>query len=142
MIREMTAADIEAVTAIDSAAFTKAWRTRDFEDELAKDYSYWFIAERDGTAAGYAGIWCVYETAELIRIAAAPKAQRRGIASELTEHIIKCAKEHGCDKMMLEVRESNSAARALYKKYGFYEISVRKGYYDGENAVIMEKDLV
>lgn len=137
----MTSADIDAVTVIDRAAFGKPWHKQDFTDELDKDYAYYFTARHCGAIAGYAGIWCVYETAELIRIAVEPKIQRNGIACRLMEHILKLAAEQGCEKMMLEVRKSNGAARALYKKYGFCEISVRKGYYDGEDAVIMEKDL-
>ena len=52
--------------------------------------------------------------------------------------IFECSAECGCERMMLEVRASNIGARKLYKKYGFNEISVRKGYYNGEDAIIME----
>ncbi len=138
----MTDSDAAGAAAADSAAFLKAWRARDFEDELKKDYASYFVYEHDGVISGYAGIWCIYETAELIRIAVAPPARRAGIAGMLMEHILKCARERGCERMTLEVRKSNFAARSLYKKYGFTEISVRKGYYEGEDAVIMEKDLV
>ena len=55
------------------------------------------------------------------------------------DEIGECAKSQGCERMMLEVRKSNEKARKLYEKDGFSEISVRKGYYDGEDAIIMER---
>lgn len=138
IIRRMNEADIGAVVGVDSAAFSDAWKETAFNDEIKKDYSYYFICERDGKIAGYAGIWCIYETAELIRIATAPKFQRRGVANMLMQEILNCAKDCGCERMMLEVRRSNIPAQALYRKFGFDEISVRKGYYNGEDAIIME----
>ena len=141
MIKQVTESDISRITGIDKESFNKPWSKQDFKDELKKDHAYYFTAELDGETVGYGGIWCVYETAELIRIAVAPYARGRGAAGKIMEHILAFAAEKGCEKMMLEVRESNEAARGLYKKYGFSEISVRKGYYDGEDAVIMQKEL-
>ncbi len=137
-IRKMTEADISAVYRVDKSAFKKAWSEQSFCDEIKKDYSHYYIAEYNGEIAGFAGIWCIYETAELIRIATTPKFQRCGIADMLMRCVFLCAADCGCERMMLEVRESNTPARNLYKKYNFNEISVRRGYYEGEDAVIME----
>lgn len=141
MIKRMTAADIGLIVEIDKAAFNKSWKEQDFKDELEKDHAYYFTADDGGKTVGYGGIWCVYETAELIRIAVEPTARGCGTAGRIMEHILDFAAEKGCEKMMLEVRKSNEAARGLYKKYGFSEISVRKGYYNGEDALIMERTL-
>lgn len=137
-IRKMTREDIVSVVGVDGDAFSDAWREAAFREEIEKDYSHYFVCEIDGEIAGYAGIWCIYETAELIRIATAPEFQHRGIANMLMQEILSCAKSCGCERMMLEVRKSNTPAQALYKKFGFDEISVRKGYYNGEDAIIME----
>lgn len=139
MIREMTAADIPRALRTDNAAFEKPWAAGDFEAELAKDYAHYYICQDEGGTVGYGGIWCIYETAELIRIAV--NAPRKGYGSLIMQRLINGAKERGCEKLLLEVRRTNTAARALYKKFGFSEISVRKGYYDGEDAIIMEKRL-
>ena len=88
---------------------------------------------------GYGGIWCIDETAELIRIAA--RKPRRGTGVALLELLIKAAAERGCERMTLEVRESNLPARALYERFGFEEIAVRPGYYVNEDAIIMERSL-
>ncbi|MBQ3124109.1 MAG: ribosomal protein S18-alanine N-acetyltransferase [Clostridia bacterium] len=140
-VRKMTEEDIASVVTVDSKAFSDAWGETSFYEEIGKDYSHYFVCESDGEIAGYAGIWCIYETAELIRIATTPKFQKRGIANMLMQEILGCAKENGCERMMLEVRRSNAPAQALYKKFGFGEISVRKGYYNGEDASIMESKL-
>ena len=130
----MTAADIPAALEIDRAAFNKPWDEDEFSAELKKDYARYFICGN-----GYGGIWCIYETAELIRIAA--REPGRGTGAAIMEHLLREAKDSGCARMLLEVRQSNTPARALYTKLGFKEISVRRGYYDGEDAVIMEKEL-
>ena len=138
IVREMTYNDIASVADVDRAAFSDAWKDDSFADELKKDYSHYFVAETDGEIMSYAGIWCIYETAELIRIATSPNHQKKGVAKELMQAILECAKNCGCERMMLEVRKSNIPAQKLYMKFGFNEISIRKGYYNGEDAVIME----
>ena len=52
-------------------------------------------------------------------------------------------KEKGAERMLLEVREKNSAARALYESFGFEQISVRKNYYSHptEDAIIYRREL-
>ena len=140
IIREMTRTDIDAVMAVDSAAFADAWQETTFCEELDKDYSHYFVCETDGEISGYAGIWCIYETAELMRIATVPGLRKRGIAKELMQTILDRAKGCGCERMMLEVRRSNTPAQELYKKFGFDEIGIRKGYYNGEDALIFEKE--
>lgn len=140
-IRKMTREDIVSVVEVDSSAFSDGWKETAFREEIEKDYSHYFVCETDGKIAGYAGIWCIYETAELIRIATAPDFQHRGIAKMLMQKILSCAKDCGCERMMLEVRKSNTPAQELYKKFGFNEISVRKGYYNGEDALILEAKL-
>ena len=141
IVRKMAEADIASVVGVDSAAFSDAWKEDSFREEIEKDYSHYFVCECDGEVAGYAGIWCIYETAELIRIATAPKFRKKGIANMLMQEILSCAKDCGCERMMLEVRKSNTPAQALYKKFGFDEINVRKGYYNGEDALILEAKL-
>ena len=140
-IRLMTLHDITEAAAIDKAAFAKPWSEKEFEDELDKDYSRYVILEDNGKAVGYGGIWCIYETAELIRIAVHPDVQRKGFADAIMKNILSCAAECGCEHILLEVRTSNTAAKGLYTKHCFRQIDLRPGYYDGEDAAIMERKL-
>lgn len=141
-VREMTAADIPIVAELGKSSFSDFWSEGMFGDELIKDYSHYYVCEKGGEIAGYIGIWCIYETAELVRVCTLPSARRCGIADKLMSAALKKSGECGCERIMLEVRKSNTAACALYEKYGFSCISVRKGYYSGgEDALIMEKKL-
>lgn len=138
IIREMTIEDIARVVSVDEKSFTKTWNEGMFSDEVIKEYSDYFVADKDGEIIAYGGIWSIYETAELMRIAVLPECRGEGIAKALMDKMINCAKLRGCERMMLEVRKSNVSAQGLYKACGFIEINIRKGYYDGEDAVIME----
>lgn len=139
MIRKMTESDIPKVCHLDSKAFSDPWNDASFKDELKKDYAFYFVYEDNGEIIGYAGIWCIFETAELIRIGVLPDYEGRGIGTQLMAEIEDAAKSNACERMMLEVRRGNEVARRLYEKNGFSEISVRKGYYNGEDAIIMER---
>jgi ribosomal-protein-alanine acetyltransferase len=69
---------------------------------------------------------------EVLNIAVDPQFRRRGIAMRLLRSI-------RADHLILEVRESNLAARNLYEKLGFREIGRRDKYYDDpeETAIVM-----
>lgn len=138
IIREMRPEDILNVVKLDNIVFHMKWDVKTFSEELNKNYSYYFVAEENNKIAGFAGVWCVYETADIAKIAVNPDMQKEGIGSEMLKILINKAKECGCEEMMLEVRENNTAAKRLYTKYGFNSIGIRKGYYNGENAVIMK----
>ena len=53
------------------------------------------------------------------------------------------ANQEGCERITLEVRVSNTAARSLYAHYDYMELNIRKGYYsdNGEDALVMCKAL-
>ena len=60
----------------------------------------------------------------------------------LLDHLIDKAKELHGSSILLEVRDGNEPARALYAKNGFSEISRRVGYYARfGDALVMEKPL-
>ena len=79
--------------------------------------------------------------AEINDILVAPAFRRQGLAKQLLKRIESLLKDK-TQKIFLEVRESNLSAINLYKSAGFKQISVRKKYYsDGENALVMQKEL-
>jgi ribosomal-protein-alanine N-acetyltransferase len=75
---------------------------------------------------------------ELENIVVAATSQRRGIASRLLGALFAKAREAKSDSIFLEVRESNTPARALYLKAGFRLQARRKSYYTGpiEDAIL------
>ncbi len=83
------------------------------------------------------------DPAELQRIAVAADRRRGGLASALLEAVAALAREAGAERLLLEVREDNAGARALYAARGFGEIARRSRYYrDGTAAVVLERALV
>lgn len=88
---------------------------------------------------GYGGFWLMAGEAHISTIAVRPGWRRRGIGELLLATMIKRAMELAADVITLEVRRSNLAAQALYKKYGFSVAGIRKGYYSDnrEDALLM-----
>jgi len=75
---------------------------------------------------------------EIENIVIANSAQRRGLGTRLVQEVLERAQTQGAQAVLLEVRESNRAARGLYSKLGFVESGRRKSYYrnPGEDAVL------
>jgi len=90
---------------------------------------------------GFAVTVLIPPQAELESIAVTKSAQRRGIARRLFGELIASLKEREITEVMLEVRESNRAARALYASLGFVETGRRAGYYSEpkEDAVLLSR---
>lgn len=94
------------------------------------------VAESGGELCGFIAVRRVAEEEyEVLNLAVAPRFRRAGVGTKLLAHA--CERWHG--SIFLEVRESNTAARALYGKLGFVEAGIRKKYYDNpsESAVVM-----
>ena len=72
-----------------------------------------------------------------------PGEERRGIASSLLDDAWADAKVRGLKRATLEVAVSNDRAIALYRRYGFAPVGVRKNYYErtNEDALILWADL-
>ncbi len=91
---------------------------------------------------GYAGLWFMADEAHLINIAVRGSYRQQGIGERLLISAIELALERNAHIVTLEVRPSSTAARALYSKYGFTEVGVRRGYYydTKEDALLMTTD--
>jgi [ribosomal protein S18]-alanine N-acetyltransferase len=91
---------------------------------------------------GYAGIWVMTDEAHVTTIATHPDVRGRGIGELLLVALVHRGIEVGARWMTLEVRASNAIAQALYRKYTFKEMGVRRRYYsdNGEDALVMWTD--
>ena len=98
-----------------------------------------------GGILGYAGVWLGdgRGDADLLTIATAPRARRRGLAAAMLRELIGLARAAGCRAVLLEVRVSNDAARALYARHGFTTAGRRRRYYTApvEDALVMRLPL-
>lgn len=139
IIRKMLEKDLSEVEKIEQSCFTSdAWSESSFVYAMESDELLSLTAEIDGRVAGYIVVTRIVE-ASIDSIAVSPEYRRQGVA----EKLIRAALEGFSGDVFLEVRQSNLAARELYKKLGFEEISVRKNYYEKptENAIIMKTQL-
>lgn len=98
------------------------------------------IAEVSGFAAGR----CAGTEAEILNVAVRANERRKGIASQLLQELVTHLRERGAERIFLEVRQSNTAAIALYEKQWFERAGVRRGYYRNpdEDALVYEKKLI
>lgn len=88
----------------------------------------------DNKVKGYLYYSDIYDRIEINQIEVHTPYRNQKIASKLIEELLKKNKE-----ITLEVNKNNVIALALYKKYGFKEIAIRKGYYNGIDAILMKK---
>ncbi len=141
----MNANDLPAVLAVERAAYELGWPATAFERELShNEMARYVVIElftEDGSAAiaGFGGIWLMVDQAHVVTVAVEPGHRRLGFGRLLVHGLINLAIESAMSSATLEVRVSNTAARALYSAYGFYEVGLRKRYYadNHEDAVIM-----
>lgn len=146
MIREATGADVPAVAELELLSFPgDAW-TPDYL-QLAVDgalpaISLLVIESEDGTVAGHLILSVVFEVAELQRIAVHPAHRRLGLGGDLLVEAVRRSAEAGAERMLLEVREENAPALALYAAASFTEIDRRPRYYrDGATGIVLELTL-
>lgn len=142
--RRMSAADLDAVMAIEKRIYPHPWTRGNFFDSLNAGYHCW-IAESGGAIIGYSVVAIAAGEAHLLNLSIAAEWQRQGLGAELLRFIVKLARDDAAERIFLEVRPSNAAARALYQRAGFSEIGVRRAYYPArwghEDALVLELEL-
>ena len=113
----------------------KPWSAQDFAD--LKKSGCDIIASQNGFI-----VWrTVVDEAEIITIGVRPEARKNGIATAMLTLVENDLKKRGVKKIFLEVAENNFPAKKLYEQNGFIQISIRPKYYDGVDAILMEKNL-
>jgi [ribosomal protein S18]-alanine N-acetyltransferase len=150
-LRAMVPADLVDVIALEHEVFPDdPWSPEMFADEVVQppESRLYLIAEADagGSAmAGYAGLMFVPggTQADVLTIAVRQAYWGRGIGSALLDALVTAARDRGCAEVFLEVRADNPRAHGLYRRRGFADIGIRRGYYQpsGADAITMRKDL-
>jgi len=139
-VRKALLADLSAILEIDSLSDPMSW---------TGDAYRAYLSDLPGTCglvvSDQAGIWGfavarrVGDELEILKIAVHPQRRGQGLASCLMEELEKTARSWEAPAWILEVRESNAAALALYRKFGLEITGRRPGYYadQGEDALLM-----
>lgn len=142
-IREMTDTDIDRICELERQIFPDPWARSAFEEQLDLDGWGTLVAELDGAIVGYACYMMVANESHLTNIAVDPSWRRKSVAKALLDCILQTVIANECDLLLLEVRPSNSEARAFYEKYGFRQLYRRPNYYRRpiEDAIVMVRHL-
>ena len=113
----------------------KPWSADDFRD--LKNSGCEIIMSENG----FIVYRIVMDEAEIITIGVNPDFRRQGIAAAMVGIIEKTLKNQGVKKIFLEVASTNEPAKKLYENNGYKTVGLRPKYYDGVDAIIMQKDL-
>jgi ribosomal-protein-alanine N-acetyltransferase len=136
-IRAMTPSDVPAVLELEQLIYPEPWSEKVFNDELAQPSRVYLLALDDGEVIGYSGLMVVFEDAHITTMSVAPAARGSGVGQRMMMKLVDAAIAAGAEHLTLEVRMSNDPAQALYRKFGFAPVGVRKDYYLNEDALIM-----
>ncbi len=145
ILRKMTMSDVEQVIAIDQISFSLPWPVSSFRYELNENLaSRCWVAELDGRIAAMLVGWFIVDEIHIATIATHPDFRKQGIGEKLLTHALQSAKTEGAVSSFLEVRENNTAAIAMYQKFGYVESGRREGYYkdNGEDAILMTLNML
>lgn len=144
LYRRMTAGDIDVVMGIEDRIYTHPWTRGNFVDSVNAGHHCW-LSELRGTVVGYAVAVIAADEAHLLNLSVAAEWHRRGFGAELLRFMLKLVQDYGAQRVLLEVRPTNAAARGLYAHAGFNQIGVRRGYYPAqagrEDALVLERVL-
>lgn len=140
-IEAMRRRHLAGVMAIEDVSYPKPWTVAVFQSELHQrdaGQRCYLVALDGGSVVGYAGMMFAVDEGHVTNIAVAPEQRQAGLATRLLAELAWAAIDRGCTAMTLEVRVSNTAAQALYERFGFRSAGVRQRYYENtEDAIVM-----
>lgn len=124
-----------------------AWSAETFWSELARPETRWYVSATEDQGIGgqrllgYAGLMVNDRQGDVQTVAVAPSARGRGLGARLLGDLLGEAARRRARSVLLEVDSANEPAIALYRRFGFERISVRRGYYapQGGDAWVMRR---
>lgn len=139
--RLMTKEDVPAVHHIEETVFPTPWTLESFYYEVEQNKQAHYIVAEDATGQilGFCGMWVVLDESQITNVAVVSAGRGQGMGEALMRESITLAKSMGVTIMSLEVRVTNIVAQNLYRKLGFQDGGIRKGYYtdNQEDALVM-----
>lgn len=142
-IRRMRREDVADAAELERKIFTDAWSEQAILETLNQRQTMLLAAYEDKELIGYLILYYVLEDGEVARIAVADGYKRQGVATLMFRELANLCGDIGVSKLLLDVRESNTAACAFYEDFGFVRDGIRKNFYrdPAENAILMSLEL-
>ena len=141
IIRAAEQMDIDAIVRVENACFSTPWSIDAIKHEICENKlaDFMIACDEEDNIVGYIGIWTLLDECQINKIAVMPEKRKIGIGKTILNHVIELTRDMGVKSWYLEVRESNTAAQALYRSSGFSSVGTRKNYYINpvEDAVLM-----
>jgi tRNA threonylcarbamoyladenosine biosynthesis protein TsaB len=139
--------DAARLSELHDACFETQWTTVDIARLLAMPGAIALIAMQGDQALGFILLRMAGDEAEIISIGTRPEWRRQGIGARLIDAAVELLGQQKTARLLIEVADSNDAALALYRKFGFASVGRRRDYYqhaDGrrEDAAIMRKEIL
>ena len=144
-IRRMYPEDIPAVAALEKKSFSEPWTEGGFEDALCQRQNIFLVAElMQKKVIGYLGLYASFDEGDITNVSVEEDFRCQGVGYMLVEGLKGLAMQQGIQRIFLEVRASNEAAKRLYQKVGFAECGRRPDFYRKpvEDAVLMSAELM
>ena len=138
----MNADHLDELERLERICFSRPWSKRMLGEELENQCAAFLVAEdENGTVLGYAGLLVMLDEGYITNVAVFPEYRRLGVAAKIIDVYMNFAAANDLAFLTLEVRPSNEAAIALYRRFGFEEVGRRKNYYDlpKEDALILTR---
>ena len=137
---------LDAVMAIETAAYAFPWTRGNFVDSLAAGYAAQVLYGAGGELLGYFVAMSGVDEMHLLNITTAPAHEHQGHARHMLDALEGLCRQRGALRLWLEVRRSNQRAQSIYRRRGFVEVGVRRGYYPApqgqrEDALVMSLDI-
>jgi ribosomal-protein-alanine acetyltransferase len=102
------------------------------------------VASSEGRLVGYVFARAAADEGEILNLAVRDGSRRQGVGRRLVTAVLEVLCARGVERVILEVRESNVAARAFYRELGFRKLGSRPRYYRNppEDALILVLDVM
>ena len=143
VVREMKVEDAAAAAELEYQTFSDPWSEKGILETVENPHSICLVAEKAGRMVGYLLAYTAADEAEIARIATLKESRRQGTGSKMMHCLEEICSRGQIHKILLDVRESNTEARAFYEKHAFQEDGIRQGFYENpkEDAVLMSRVL-
>jgi len=145
IVREMNHDDLAMVSDIERRSYEFPWSHGVFRDCLLAGYKCLALV-REERVAGYAILSVAAGEAHILNLCIDPEFRALGYGERMLDELLYRARTAFVREIFLEVRPSNTAAIALYRKRGFHQVAARPAYYQAnegrEDAAVLAKKLV
>ena len=147
-ITAFSESDLDAVLRIEAESFDNPWGYLSFSEELSNRNALNLVVKREDAQnacpiIAYVISHIVLRDLYILKLAVSKGWRRLGVASHLLRKSIRVANQKDMKTAILDVRQTNRPAIALYRKHGFHPVGIRPNYYTDtrEDALVMKRNL-